>query len=104
MTLAMENSLNEQKAILIGRISKIDYFTIKLRLWLSEGNFWYRVLPLLVFIGYISFITSKFLADFYELYVYEDDAEIGILNLSTSALIIIVSVSILYYVTRFIRT
>ena len=97
----MENSLNEQKAILIGRISKIDYFIIKLRLWLSEGNFWYRVLPLLVFIGYISFITSKFLADFYELYVYDDDAEIGILNLSTSAFIIIVSVSMLYIVSRF---
>jgi hypothetical protein len=98
----MENSINEQKAILIGRISKIDYFIIKLRLWLSEGNFWYRVLPLLIFIGYISFIISKFLADFYEIYVYDDDAEIGILNLSTSAFIIIVSVCILYYVSRFI--
>ena len=98
----MENQLNEQKAILIGRISKIDYFIIKLRLWLSESNFWYRVLPLLIFTGYISFITSQFLADFYELYVYDDDAEIGILNLSTSSFIIIVSVSILYYVSRFI--
>ena len=98
----MEYSLNEQKAILIGRISKIDYFTIKLRLWLNEGNFWYRVLPLLIIIGYISFITSEFLYEFYELYVRDDDAEIGILNLRTSAFIIIVSVSILYYVSRFI--
>jgi hypothetical protein len=100
----MENSLNEQKAILIGRISKIDYFIIKLRLWLSEGNFWYRVLPLLIFIGYISFIISKFLADFYELYVYDDDAEVAILALSNSAFIILVSVLILYYVSRYIRT
>ena len=98
----MENSINEQKAILIGRISKIDYFIIKLRLWLSEGNFWYRVLPLLIFIGYISFSTSKFLADFYELYVYDDDAEVAILALSNSAFIILVSVLILYYVLRFI--
>lgn len=90
----MENSLNEQKAILIGRISKIDYFTIKLRLWLSEGNFWYRVLPILVFIGYISFITSKFLADLFELHVYDEDAHYGF--------IIIVSVPIWYYVSRFI--
>jgi hypothetical protein len=96
----MENSLNEQKAILIGRISKIDYFIIKLRLWLNEGNFWYRVFPLLIFIGFFSLIVSKLSADVFEKYVYDDDSKIGVLSLSNPALKIIVSVSILYYLSR----
>jgi hypothetical protein len=37
----MENSLKE-KAILIGRISTIDYFAIKSLLWFSKGNFFVR--------------------------------------------------------------